>query len=442
VSGQGAPGPGVELRNVKKLGVVIVALGLLLLGVPLARADAPPSDEWQGKDYGADGESDALNAGDQPPTKACDGNNVSPAGSRIIRRLPSGPMQDIDPSLPAFTPGVCIYLPPGYDTDGLRYPVLYLLHGGGGDQANWVTFGDVQTTADKASKKLIIVMPDGSNGTPDTRSSNNGVWYDAPDGSVKNETYLIDDVIPYITRHFHTIDDRRGRIISGLSNGGLGSFLMAAKHPDLFIAASSMSGNLGGYEHEYDQVNRPSYHDGNTPTPLAENLAGEGIDLIQFWGGRPCGTTDLSTNLCLAWGFEQAFRYDNQNFHNVVTDLHVEDVYAEREGSHSWHWWSTWLREDHLPFLLKRVATAEPIDAPIMTTAAPASWHYKSISPHFTIWGYDIAVEPKTRDDFLSLTDVTGTSMTLTGTGTVRIAHDGNVYDVDLGAGSTKTIAT
>ena len=438
---QGPADPDVEVAVVRKLGGVVgtIALVVTLFVAPPSRAassdELPPS-----QDNGGDGRADSLNAPDVPPKVACNKPPKKPGGSQIVRRLPKGPMRPDDPTQLAFMSGVCIYLPPGYGDSQLRYPVLYLLHGGGGDQADWLNFGSLQETADAqaaAHHPMIVVMPDGDN----------GVWYDsprieptAPDAFVLNETYVIHYVIPFVDRHYRTIADRRGRVISGLSNGGLGAFVFSAKHPDLFVAASSMSGNLGGYAHDYDQLNRPKYHDGNTPTPLAENL--EGIDLIQFWGGQPC-TNDAAEDLCLSWGFEQAFRYDNQLFHDTITKLGYHDQYEEREGSHAWRWWTAWLRDDHLPFLLARVAAAERLGPARRTTPPPASWHHKSISPHFSLWGYDIRVKRTELDEFLSLTHVTATAMTLTGSGVVTVrTPTGKVVTVDLGDGSTKTVAT
>lgn len=406
------------------VGVVALALGL---------AVAPPSRADDGEpvtDNGAEGRTDSLNEGDVPPIEAC---NTQPneAGSRIERPVIAGPeelAEDEDDDSYAFTTGLCVYLPPGYDDDGLQYPVLYLLHGGGGDAGDWVTFGDVQQIVDDAGGELIVVMPDGTN----------GLWYDAPDGSLRNETYVIDHVIPFVDEHYRTIGAREGRAIAGLSNGGLGAMVLAAKHPDLFVAATSMSGNLGGYLHEYDQQNRPLYHDGNTPTPLASNL-----DLVALnvrWGATCSPTGDLQEDLCASWGFEQLFRYDNQLFHSTLDALGTEHVYKETEGSHAWRWWSAWLRDDHLPFLLDHLDDALP-DGPLSGPAVGFRWDYKTISERFSVWGYDFVVDRDVADEWLEITDADFRSMTLTGSGVVNVhTPQGEWLLVNLGAGSTRTI--
>lgn len=74
-----------------------------------------------------------------------------------------------------------IYLPPGYETSGRTYPVLYLLHGAGDDQTGWVQFGEVQHIADKAiaegtATAMIIVMPDANTGKRGYSNDATGKW--------------------------------------------------------------------------------------------------------------------------------------------------------------------------------------------------------------------------------------------------------------------------
>ena len=403
--------------------VGVVALVVALSGAPGARAAEPGDDVPPEQDNGAAGRADSINAGDVPPVQACNKPATTPGGSRLTRPLPAGPTAEDGTFL--FTTGVCIYLPPGYDDGTKRYPVLYLLHGGGGDAADWVNFGSVQSTIDAAGGDLIVVMPDGSN----------GLWYDAPDGSLLNETYVMEWLIEYVDRHLRTIPTRVGRAVSGLSNGGLGAMVLAAKHPDRFVAATSMSGNLGGHLHEYDQRNRPMYRDGNTPTPLASNL--DHVALSIRWGASCTG--DVSRDLCVSWAFEQFFRYDNQLFHQTLVDLGTEHVYEEAEGSHAWRWWRAWLRDHDLPFLLDHLADAQLVDAPIAPAPTPTAWDYRSISSDFEIWGYDFTVD-RPVEEFLHVA-VAGAEMTLTGSGVITVRTPAGVeHRVDLGDGSTVTI--
>lgn len=126
-----------------------------------------------------------------------------------------------------------VYLPSGYEKSGLRYPVLYLLHGNGGNRRDWVDKGNIQRTADAliASRDIpaaVIVMPDA------------GVtWY--VDRREKMETALLRDLIPDVERNLRVLKSRDGRLIGGLSMGGYGALRFALKYPEMFAAAALLS---------------------------------------------------------------------------------------------------------------------------------------------------------------------------------------------------------
>ena len=129
-----------------------------------------------------------------------------------------------------------VVLPDSYKKNNSSYPVLYLLHGGGGHFRDWLT-----STPDKMLVKnladhfnLIVVMPEGETFG----------WYLNSTINKENqfESYIIEDVIGKIDKTYRTVKDRKGRVITGLSMGGHGSLYLSSRHPDLFCAAGSMSG--------------------------------------------------------------------------------------------------------------------------------------------------------------------------------------------------------
>lgn len=362
---------------------------------------------------GAQGRDHWGNAGHKPPIDACK-TSVAPTGSTVTRILPDGPRRT-DGSL-AFISGVCVYLPPGYHSStATRYPVVYLLHGGGGDQADWESFGNVRKILDDAhaastSNAVIAVMPDGRSGQ----------WFDYKSKRFLNETYVLRHLVPAIDGRFRTIADRTGRAIAGLSNGGYGALHLAAKAPDLFAVAGSMSGNLGARTMSELGDANAAYYQGNVPYQLAPNL--DAVDLIIDWGAT-C-TSDITVDLCATWAFEQAFRGDNTAFRSHLDEVGYKGTvdYRETEGSHAWRWWTKWLAERDLPFFFDRLA--EPTTSAITPSGVPASFRYRSISPSFSVWGYDVAVEREVQE-FLDLTQVTLGSLTAQGSGMATLTTAG-----------------
>ncbi|HEV8332485.1 MAG TPA: alpha/beta hydrolase family protein [Steroidobacteraceae bacterium] len=126
-----------------------------------------------------------------------------------------------------------VYLPDGYETSTLRYPVLYLLHGHGQNLYDWANSGHIQQTADALiahgdMPPAIIVMPDA--GT---------TWY--VDRKEKMETAVIHDLIGDAEHTFRAIGARDGRLVGGLSMGGYGALRFALKYPEMFASAALLS---------------------------------------------------------------------------------------------------------------------------------------------------------------------------------------------------------
>lgn len=363
---------------------------------------------------GAQGRDNFGNAGHRPPVQACATAPDPATGSTVTRILPEGPHRS-DGSL-AFISGACVYLPPGYDSNtSTRYPVVYLLHGGGGDEADWVTFGDVRGILDRAyaanhNQAVIAVMPDGRSGQ----------WFDYKRGQFLNETYVLRHLVPAVDARFRTIADRKGRAIAGLSNGGYGALHFAAKAPDLFSVAGSMSGNLGARTMTELGDSNAAYYQGNVPYQLASNL--DAVDLIIDWGAT-C-ISDITVDLCATWAFEQSFRADNMAFSSHLTEVgyrgHVD--YRETEGAHAWRWWTKWLAERDLPYFFERLTP--PTSEAVAHSALPETFRYRSIAPHFSVWGYDVTVDRDVQE-FLDLTQVKLGSLAVQGSGAAAIVTAG-----------------
>ena len=143
---------------------------------------------------------------------------------------------------------VSVYLPDGYESSSKRYPVLYLLHGGwwmGLDNTVFLGKGYnghlIEANAPKISdnlirkgniKPMIIVIPHISTKKPPS----------APIYFPMVSDYLTKEIIPLIDRKYRTISSRKGRAISGHSDGADGAVFVAVSHPDLFSSVGAYAG--------------------------------------------------------------------------------------------------------------------------------------------------------------------------------------------------------
>ena len=357
---------------------------------------------------GAKGRDHFSNANHKPPIEAC-ASSTAPTGSTVTRITPDGPRR-ADGSL-AFISGACVYLPPGYDSSGLRYPVIHTFHGGGGDQADWVTFGDIRGILDRAyesdpARAAIVVMPDGRSGQ----------FYDYENGSFLIETYILEYLVPYVDDHFRTIPDRSARAVVGLSNGGYGAMHFAGKRPDLFVTAGGMSSNLGGRTLSGLGRDGGVHHQGSVPYQLAENY--DAVDVVLDVANY-CTAPDP---LCATIIVDLLFTPDHVGFNRRMAEIgHKGDLdFRQADGAHQFTWWRKWLEERQLPYVQQRLADPMPASATAPVSRIPPEFRYRSIKTRFSVWGYDVAVQRNVRE-FLDLGRVAASGFMVKGSGRARI---------------------
>lgn len=148
-----------------------------------------------------------------------------------------------------------VYTPYGYDRNNkkVKYPVLYLLHGGGGDEDAWSTLGRTAQILDNliASGKavpMIVVMP---NGNPAQYAAQTLGIADKKDirtyaSGFDNYTSLVADILPYVEKNYNVIKNRSGRAVAGLSMGGGQSYYIAFRNVDVFANVGVFSSGLIG----------------------------------------------------------------------------------------------------------------------------------------------------------------------------------------------------
>jgi enterochelin esterase family protein len=139
-----------------------------------------------------------------------------------------------------------IYTPAGYENSQESYPVLYLLHGSGGDEEAWITLGCVSRIMDNLIaegkvKPMIVVMPNGNpskSAAPGETSenlsyfpSNSRVFPGYKDGSYES---AFDEIIGFVESNYRVKKDKKNRAIAGLSMGGFHSLYISANHANTF----------------------------------------------------------------------------------------------------------------------------------------------------------------------------------------------------------------
>jgi S-formylglutathione hydrolase FrmB len=296
-----------------------------------------------------------------------------------------------------------VLLPSGYaSSPATRYPVLYLLHGHGGNHSDWVSHNVDKVVGDAP---VIVVMPDGGYDGWYSDWYGSDVDGHAPDPAPAWETFHLRELLPWVDRTYRTIADRRGRAVAGLSMGGFGAISYAARHPDLFVAAATFSGAVdininypvGGAATALvanvpdgkqpdgciwgDPVTQNVVWRDHDPTELARNL--HGLSIYQAWGNGQSGPHDDPSKPSPGAMFtEFGINQMNQAFDQALSAEGVpHTVNAYGAGTHSWGYWLDDLGH-FLPQM--RAAFATPPSAPPQERA----FDFESAGAPVSVWGW------------------------------------------------------
>ena len=152
----------------------------------------------------------------------------------LLERTPGLIHETFDSTLMKTTVGYSLVLPPNYANSDKRFPVVYWLHGGGGNECSSLFTAQAwrELYDDQQIGEVILVYPNGF------RSG----YMDHHDGKVMVESMIIRELIPRIDERFRTVASRSGRSVHGFSMGASGSLKFAIKYPDLFCAAVAYGG--------------------------------------------------------------------------------------------------------------------------------------------------------------------------------------------------------
>ena len=232
---------------------------------------------------------------------------------------------------------ITIYIPPGYESGNQKYPVLYLLHGAGGDEEAWISLGRTAQIMDNLiaqgkAKPMIVVMPNG-NVIQDAAPGEGNLGFYKPQFMVPKTmdgTYEANfmDIVKFVESNYRVIAKKEDRAIAGLSMGGYHSLHISRYYPNtfdyvgLFSAAIMPNNNVQSKVYEnFDE----------TLTAQMKN----GYKL--YWIG--IGKTD--------------FLYKNvTDYRNKLDKMGMKYTYYESEGGHIWRNWRVYLSM-YVPMLFK-----------------------------------------------------------------------------------------
>lgn len=222
-----------------------------------------------------------------------------------------------------------IVLPPGYDQNPeARYPVIFLLHGGHGNPTDWFDKGNALETLKQlySSGKLppsIVITPDGN----DKRGSSpfwDPQYFDGPNGSVG--TAIGSELVQIIQTHYRTLPNPTFWAIGGLSSGAWGALNIGLHYPNHFSILFSHSGYF---------VDRSGPQ--NSPMDVIKALSSNTLQHLKIY--LDTGSSD-----------EHFYVDQNQQFHQLLDQLHVTNQLQLFSGSHSWRYWRQHLA-DSLTFV-------------------------------------------------------------------------------------------
>jgi enterochelin esterase family protein len=149
-----------------------------------------------------------------------------------------------------------IYTPPGYDNSKERYPVFYLLHGGGDEDSGWSTIGRAgfiidNLLAEKRVKPMIVVMPNGSLPRPANLPATTPGAAPTPEviaaqaaAQDRFTNELLKEIIPYVEKNYRVATGRENRAIAGLSMGGGQTLRVVTSNPDQFAYVGVWSAGI------------------------------------------------------------------------------------------------------------------------------------------------------------------------------------------------------
>ena len=168
-------------------------------------------------------------------------------------------------------------------------------------------------------------------------------WYfDSPlDSSMRYETYIAQELLPWVDKHYRTIAHKRGRAITGLSMGGHGALYLTLRHQGLWGAAGSMSGgvDIRPFPNSWDLSKRLGKY-AKYPQNWEQNTV---INMLHLLDKQ-------APALIIDCGVDDFFYTVNKNLHQAMLLRNIRHDYIERPGKHDWDYWANAVKYQVLYF--------------------------------------------------------------------------------------------
>ncbi len=232
---------------------------------------------------------------------------------------------------------ITIYTPAGYENSGEKYPVLYLLHGMGGDEEAWITLGRTVQIMDNLiargeAEPMIVVMPNG-NVDQEAAPGESDLGLVKPnmrlphtmEGSMEQS---FPDIVKFIESNYRVQKKKAGRAIAGLSMGGFHSLHISKQYPDLFDYVGLFSAAI--------------WPDKEASSPIYQDMEGK---LKTQFGKHP-------KLYWIAIGKTDFLYKDNVKYRQTLDEHAYPYEYYESDGGHIWKNWRIYLSK-FAPMLFK-----------------------------------------------------------------------------------------
>jgi enterochelin esterase family protein len=233
-----------------------------------------------------------------------------------------------------------IYTPPGYDGGTEKYPVFYLLHGGGDEDSGWSTIGRAgfildNLLAEQKARPMLVVMPNGSLPRPATARGGSGPGAGSPQVAARRMAALqerfarelLDNVVPFVEKNYRVLPGSENRALAGLSMGGGQTLAVVTRHPDQFGYVGIWSAGLFG--------NAADFEERNAAFVYGAEKVNRTVKLFSISVGDKDFTLAGSRNLA-----------ELLSRHGIKNELHVSG------GGHTWINWRHYLN-DFAPLLFR-----------------------------------------------------------------------------------------